>query len=138
MRLILFIMLISTTFTYAEFTKSGSIVRDSTTKMKWQDSKNLVKASWEDAILYCKALSLNGYKDWRLPTIEELNTLIDDTKAKDTIFSPFIPTSETFWSATPVNNDKIFAWSVNFSDSITQQNVLRTTALAIKCVRGGK
>lgn len=32
--------------------------------------------TWNDAILACKRCSIAGYSDWRLPTIEELQTLM--------------------------------------------------------------
>ncbi len=137
MRLLFLIMFVWSTSVCADFTKSGAIVKDSSTKLKWQDSKRVILSKWKHASMYCDKLSLNGYKDWRLPTIQELNTLIDDSKAKDTIYSPFIPTSDIFWSATPVQGDKQFAWSVNFSDSLTQ-NADKTFLHALKCVRGGE
>ena len=31
------------------------------------------RMSWEKAIKHAKTLDLAGHKDWRLPTIEELN-----------------------------------------------------------------
>lgn len=138
MRLLLFIIFIWSTNIYADFTKSGDIVRDSTTGFKWQDSKKVMSSTWENASIYCKKLSLNGYKDWRLPTIKELNTIIDDSKVKDTIYPPFIPTSNTYWSSTSVEGDPKFAWTVNFSDSLTQQNSDKKLLRALKCVRGGK
>ncbi|MFK5975237.1 MAG: DUF1566 domain-containing protein [Sulfurovum sp.] len=137
MRLLFLIIFIWSTTIYADFSKSGDIVKDNTTNLKWQDSKRVMISKWKHATLYCGELSLNGYKDWRLPTIKELNTLIDDSKAKDTIYSPFIPTSKIYWSATPVQGDRQFSWSVNFSDSLTQ-NADKTFLHALKCVRGGK
>jgi hypothetical protein len=29
-------------------------------------------ATWEEAVIYAQFLEVNGYKDWRLPTIHEL------------------------------------------------------------------
>jgi hypothetical protein len=33
------------------------------------------KLNWDDAVLYCSLLAIDGYDDWRMPTILELEYL---------------------------------------------------------------
>ncbi len=68
---------------------------------------------WQPAIDACKELDFAGHKDWRLPTAEELISIIDwDAGAKDnepTIDTKFFPDTKTryYWTITPC------PWSVD-------------------------
>ena len=54
-----------------------------TEKLQW--SKKAPKTmEWDDAINYCKNLNEGGHKDWRLPNINELRTLIQNCPATQT------------------------------------------------------
>jgi len=62
--------------------------------------------TWWEAILYCANLDLGGRKGWRLPTIEELASLLDVSQTNpalpigyDSYFSNV--ESGTYWSSTP-------------------------------------
>ncbi|MCB1161011.1 MAG: DUF1566 domain-containing protein, partial [Leptospiraceae bacterium] len=45
-------------------------------------------ATWTAAISYCEGLTLSGRSDWRLPNINELESLVDDS-----IYNPSINTT---------------------------------------------
>ena len=49
---------------------------DPTTDLTWQVSPPEANMSVDEAISYCANLELGGYRDWRLPTISELRSLI--------------------------------------------------------------
>jgi|GEM_PF-2006315 len=51
-------------------------VLDNTWDLMWQKG-NSDYINHFDAITYCENLSLNGWNDWRLPTISELRTIIE-------------------------------------------------------------
>ncbi|MEA3353919.1 MAG: DUF1566 domain-containing protein [Campylobacterota bacterium] len=62
--------------------KSGDFVIDNEHKLMWQDSKdNIYKiVSHITAPEYCKNLTLGGFYDWRVPTVEEYKYIIDKTR----------------------------------------------------------
>ncbi len=36
-----------------------------------------MNGTWEEALAYCEGLTLGDHSDWRLPTIKELNSIVD-------------------------------------------------------------
>ena len=57
----------------------ANTVKDNHTGLEWQDNRDAktVKRDWQGAKGYCQELTLAGYDDWRLPTIKELQSIID-------------------------------------------------------------
>ncbi|HOW50883.1 MAG TPA: PEGA domain-containing protein [bacterium] len=51
------------------------VVVDHKTGLMWQRS-NSKELTWEASLSYCDTLELNGYSNWRLPSISELRSLI--------------------------------------------------------------
>jgi len=49
---------------------------DPSTSLMWQVKPVSKEMKWQDAINYCENLNLGGYGDWRLPKINELESLI--------------------------------------------------------------
>ena len=62
---------------------------------------------------------------WRLPSLTELQTIVDDTKASPSIDSNAFPgTSDTdyYWTSTPVAGDPSSAFTVSFHDGEVGHN----------------
>ena len=53
-------------------------VTDTTTGLIWQKEDDGKKRTWSEAVNYSKSLSLDGFSNWRLPTLDELKSIIDD------------------------------------------------------------
>jgi hypothetical protein len=53
----------------------GDTFTDSASGLTWPTG-NPGPLSWADAQAYCAGLTLGGHRDWRLPTIAELRTLV--------------------------------------------------------------
>jgi hypothetical protein len=71
-------------------------VTDLNTGLIWQQFLFEDKLTYEDALAAADTFLLNGYDDWRLPTIEELYSLIDFrgvTGINENESSPFIDTT---------------------------------------------
>ncbi len=81
-------------------------------------------------------VALCGYRDWRMPTIKELEGIADLGRANpaiDPIYFPNTPTS-LVWAATVPPN--FLAWSVQFSDGQSNSSFSRDTANSVRVVRG--
>ena len=102
------------------------IVTDGTMLLQWQDdysdNSNTIKQShWINAITYCEGLSLDG-TDWRLPNINELLSLVEDTRATPSISTAFtMIVSARYWSSTSDVADSNRAIGINFDigDQVT-------------------
>ncbi|MBU0721284.1 DUF1566 domain-containing protein [bacterium] len=68
-------------FTFERDHNRGVVV-DKATNLMWQDNQDVIekKYQWGEAVKYCSDLSLASYKDWRVPTISELTTIVDFSK----------------------------------------------------------
>jgi len=53
----------------------NAILTDNETGLMWPVQDNGSDISWAAGKEYCKEFSLGGFKDWRMPTQEELATL---------------------------------------------------------------
>lgn len=92
-------------------------VLDTRTNLVWA-VEVLKRQTWKKALKAPEKLAIAGFKDWRLPTVEELFLLADRTRvdpAIDTDFFPDTPSS-WFWSSTPwASSPSGYAWDVSFS-----------------------
>ena len=68
------------TYREAERQKTSGVVIDGN---MWS-ARSLNDLEWEDAVSYCKNLTELGYNDWRLPTVNELRTLIQNCSYTET------------------------------------------------------
>ena len=62
-----------------DFYRTENHVVDTQNNTMWQDTQENIKVlkHQDTAIEYCENLELDGYSDWRLPTVEEFKKIID-------------------------------------------------------------
>jgi len=93
------------------------VVLDTTTSLLWQDAqdnKDLAMTFFE-ATDYCSKLKVKQYQDFRLPTLNELQTIIDYKNYKPAVLTGFLnAANETYWSTTPFADDSSEVWTINF------------------------
>ncbi|CAA6827080.1 MAG: Unknown protein [uncultured Sulfurovum sp.] len=110
---------------------------DSKTNLMWQDDRNskYIKKNWKDAVTLCSQLRLSGYDDWKLPTIKELETIIDLSEDQNAMKRRFkhIGGSGYYWSSDEGDN-KEFAWMMNFKRGYEYINY-KTYERFVRCVR---
>ena len=119
------------------YDRSGDVVMDNATGLEWQDNENHT-ASWTEAITYCEDLPLdNG--GWRLPTIEELETLLDDGKYNPSVSENVFQyiSLDGYWSSTTYASRTYGAWLVNFGYGGSDGSD-KTDNYYVRCVRGGQ
>jgi len=111
------------------FEDKGGFVIDHKTCLEWSDVAGQMSLCEADE--YADSLG----DGWRLPTIEELETLIDRSKANPA--SPFPGmTSECFWSSSSYAGDSYYAWYVDFyNGSVNSYD--KTGSNYVRCVRSG-
>jgi len=142
MRIIFLIIIGVSSLMAGNFTRNANgVVTDSRTNLEWQDdySNNIKEATWQSAIDYCENLNLDANSDWRLPNLNELTSLVDDTKYTPAINPTFVNTNSNYWSSTSVVNNSNDAWVVYF-DYGNQGNDGNkdNNSYYVRCVRAGQ
>lgn len=122
----------------ADFTKIGDIVKDSVSKLEWQDSSVGSSMKWESAITHCEDLILDGYSDWRVPNINELKNIVDRSKSYPSIVNGFENTdSNLYWSSTTYESYKGNVWMVYFGSGYVYGSGKNGNGY-VRCVRDGQ
>ncbi|MBI3796248.1 MAG: DUF1566 domain-containing protein [Deltaproteobacteria bacterium] len=121
----------------------NAAVLDQETGRVWEQSPSTSTSTWFNALNHCDDLDLGGRKGWRLPTIEELESLANTANS-----SPALPTGHPFtltsgqktgfyWSATT----HAFLTSEALGEILTNGNVSsngKNQDDFVWCVRGGQ
>lgn len=116
---------------------SDGTATDATTGLMWMTSGGN-KSTWSGALTYCNDLSLAGYTDWRLPSMNEVSTIVNYATMSPALYAPLaMSATVTYdWSSTTRNSGPVLAWSHGLNvGTILAQN--KGTQLGIRCVRGG-
>ncbi len=81
----------STTYGVNDFVdNSDSTVTDRATDLMWMQIDSDSAMNWEQALDYAENILFAGYDDWRLPSVKELQSLVDYTRSPATTASPAI------------------------------------------------
>ena len=118
---------------------ASAAVLDRNTGLVWEKRPSSTPVSWGEARFGCINKTVGGQKGWRLPSIPELATLIDPSRAAPTLppGHPFTNVGSLFyWSATTFVGDPGFVWIVAlFNGDVFR--VLKNVPATNWCVRGG-
>ena len=61
-----------------EVQKVDTVILDPTSGLEWAGTVPRVQMTIDEARAYVESLTLNGHTDWRLPTVEELRSLLEN------------------------------------------------------------
>ena len=84
--------------------------------------------AWKDALLYAKTVMKGGYRDWRVPTMEEMIVIY---KIKD--ICGINKLDDWFWSSSECEGG-LNAWRVSMHAGFTS-NGIKTGKYYVRCVR---
>jgi hypothetical protein len=117
------------------YQQSGGTVVDRNTHLSWQQSLDGIVRTWEQARDYCAGLPLAG-GGWRLPTMSELQSIIDESVKEPAIDGTAFPgtPSEGFWAGTPLAGMPPYYWFVSFDRGIAY-NAVPDHLYNVRCVR---
>jgi hypothetical protein len=128
----------------------GAAVLDRETGLVWEQSPSTTPLQWggpgvpmlTSAQFHCNNMNVGNRKGYRLPTLQELTSLVDPTR------SPALPAGHPFsnvqtgfyWSATTSASDAGFTWTVGFAGGGVSGDVgVKNSSLGFAwCVRGGQ
>jgi hypothetical protein len=119
--------------------KNGTVT-DTTTGLMWQQAETGTKKTWKEAIDYCKALGLAGHNDWRLPDLNELESIVDTHYHDPCIDRTKFPgaMSSGYWSSNTNAINPDYAWNVYFNHCIVCNGYKLHKFYYMRAVRGGK
>ncbi|MEA1921236.1 MAG: DUF1566 domain-containing protein [Pseudomonadota bacterium] len=115
-------------------------VLDRETGLVWERNTHKASRNWTDASGYCYKLEFGGRKGWRLPTIDELATLVDSSQ------DPALPMRHLFtnvklsnyWSSTTHTYGTDYAWHVDFSNGGVVGSSYKWRYYYVRAVRSGQ
>lgn len=102
--------------------------------------------TWADALALGEGTNFAGHSDWRVPSINELYSLVETCRTSPTINNSVFPNTpvSSYWSSSPYAGDTSVAWAVVFSQglvvAVTEADTAnpRSGEFAVRLVRGGK
>jgi hypothetical protein len=115
---------------------ANDTVRDVATGLTWQRAVPSTTFTFEEARTHCADLDLAGQKGWRVPSMPEALTLVDEhtvTPCIDGTAFPGTP-AESFWTSTPFADTTAMAWHVYFDHGNALYGLLKGS-YRVRCVR---
>ncbi|MGB4059390.1 MAG: IPTL-CTERM sorting domain-containing protein [Burkholderiaceae bacterium] len=165
-RFVLLLTLCAAPLAHAEFTvNADGTVTDTTTGLVWDRCVLGTRTSvattcaantnstytWANALVQVTTRNIAnhlGYSDWRLPNINELESLVDLSVASGaTINATAFPNTPItggswgwggLWSSTTYAPDPVRAWSVGFDYGYTDTGGGKTSNVFVRLVRSGQ
>ena len=118
------------------FTDNGDgTVTDHCTGLMWQKETAPGEYTWQEALEYCENLSLAGHRNWRLPNVRELESIVDYGRHFPSIDPIFGAVLSDYWSSTN-SEEPLWAWLVNFIHGYVYWTV-KADGFSVRAVRLG-
>jgi hypothetical protein len=124
---------------FAAYIDNGDgTVTDNGTGLMWQKATAPGHYRSFEARGYCNNLELAGYTDWRLPTVEELESLVDTSRVNPSINITYFPdTISSFYCSSTYHEDFIHeVWFVDFYSGGLAAN-MKSLDIHVRAVRAG-
>jgi len=122
----------------------GDAVLDRETALVWEKAPRAAQSNWPLAQNHCRELILGNRAGWRLPTLQELQSLLDPAAMsvpKLPAAHPFVDVAaDDYWSASSAESSPLVAFGLNLNlgNVIATQKRNQLVNLFAWCVRGGQ
>jgi len=148
------------------YTRSSTkeVVTDNVTGLMWQDNEEVITikkpyitqtnynagnysdTSGDTAATYCKNLTLGGYSDWRMPTIEEMVSLVNpgydilyfehpDFKPLIDLTFKYLRIDTFYWSIPTIHDVPEHVFLINFQYFYNRYGANISSLQSVRCVR---
>jgi hypothetical protein len=115
------------------------VVIDRTTGLMWQQSASPRQMIYRLATDWINSLNergFAGFNDWRLPTLEEAMTLIEQFPNTDGLFiAPVFDSKKRLWMWTSERGGADSVWYVNFNYGYSKLNRIKSGNNYVRAVR---
>lgn len=116
-------------------------VLDKETGIVWEKSPVETQMTWYQAVEYCTKKELGGRLGWRLPTVEELASLVDPSQSDPSLpaGNPFVNVQDYYYTMTThASLFTNYAYAVGFRGTIGPSIPPgKNIELNVWCARGG-
>lgn len=112
-------------------------VSDTKTGLMWASKDNGKDINWANARSYCNNYTVGGYRDWRLPTHDELAGIYDEQQKKKYKFPDFITLTDYHLWASETRGSNAAFFRLDRSGHWIWSNRSRSSGRALP-VRSGK
>ena len=116
---------------------NGETVFDNITKLEWERDDSDHELSWNEAWDYCAENEADDHVDWRLPSVAELQSLVDyGSRTAPLIAQGAFPGTRSlaYWTSQGYASDSDSAWLVHFGSGFVT-DALKTATGYVRCVR---
>lgn len=131
------------------YTIGNGEVTDNYTGLVWQQGFSPSLLAWADAPAYCSSLTLNGHTGFRVPTLGEMSSTVNEAKVGGAIVTTAFPGNPVgcadpkywFWVAEAYGTSN--HWGLSYCDGFTGYNAGASGAwnyfptANVRCVRNG-
>jgi len=121
---------------------STNIVKEEQSNLYWQDdiqAKTTIKM-FAEAESYCASLTLDEVDSWRLPTYNELLTIVNYERERPSIYDIFQHTNDKeYWTETTSASNASTKWTIHFHRGVVYSGTGtylsgRSTTHNVRCV----
>jgi len=109
------------------FVVSGDCVTDNLTGLMWTRTPDSSSRTWTEALTYADGLALCGYSDWRLPNLNEMESLVHAGQSDSATWlndQGFVAVGAfSFWTSTTYAPSENSAWYGDIKDGYFGFNV---------------
>jgi hypothetical protein len=124
-------------------------VTDNYTGLVWQQGFSPSLMDWASAPAYCAGLTLNGHTGFRLPTLGELSSSVNEAKVGGAVVATAFPGNPNgckdpkYWFWASESYSSTADWGLSYCDGFTGYNVGASGAwnyfptANVRCVRNG-